>query len=84
MLLVTGLLVCIPLSGASSAATVYKSYDERGRVTFSDQPPAQAVSVEKMEVASGSHVRGDRQDGGRAPGSRAKKSAVAAGSGAAG
>jgi hypothetical protein len=44
------MLVCTAVSAISSAATVYKSYDASGRVTFSDQPPARAVSVEKLEV----------------------------------
>ncbi len=38
------LLICLPCT----AATVYKSVDARGRVTFSDSPPEQAVSVEKL------------------------------------
>ena len=40
------LLVCLPCS----AATVYKSVDEQGRVTFSDSPPSQAVSVELVHI----------------------------------
>jgi hypothetical protein len=46
LLFIPLLLMCLPCS----AATVYKSVDLRGRVTFSDTPPAQAVSVETLEV----------------------------------
>jgi hypothetical protein len=40
------LLLCLPCT----AATVYKSVDARGRVTFSDAPPPQAVTVEELVV----------------------------------
>jgi hypothetical protein len=46
LLLILSLLMCLPCT----AATVYKSVDVRGRVTFSDTPPEQAVSVEILDV----------------------------------
>jgi hypothetical protein len=46
LLFLLPLLICLPCN----AATVYKSVDARGRVTFSDTPPEQAVSVQILEV----------------------------------
>ncbi|MCZ6830848.1 MAG: DUF4124 domain-containing protein [Gammaproteobacteria bacterium] len=46
LLQILPLLICLPCT----AATVYKSVDARGRVTFSDSPPVQAVSVEKLVI----------------------------------
>ncbi len=40
------LLICLPCA----AATVYKSVDARGRITFSDTPPEQAVTIEKLVI----------------------------------
>lgn len=38
------------LSTPAFAETVYKSVDKGGEVTFSDEPPANAVNVEKLNV----------------------------------
>jgi hypothetical protein len=38
------------LTTPAFAETVYKSVDKGGEVTFSDEPPANAVNVEKLNV----------------------------------
>jgi hypothetical protein len=38
------------LTTPAIAETVYKSVDKGGEVTFSDEPPANAVNVEKLHV----------------------------------
>ena len=47
------LILCLLLSFPCSAATVYKSIDARGRISYSDSPPVAAVSVETLVL----HVR---------------------------
>ena len=46
----TSLILLISLPCA--AATVYKSVDERGRISFSDKPPAEDTLVEILEYAA--------------------------------
>lgn len=44
-------LLLLFMTHAAGGATVYKSVGADGRVTYSDQPPKEAVSVEAMELA---------------------------------
>ena len=48
-LLLSGFLVCLLVS-TGAAAEIYKSVDEDGNVTFSDQPSAGAEQIEKKEI----------------------------------
>jgi hypothetical protein len=46
-------LAALPPIGAAGADTLYKSIDETGQVTYSSQPPKDAVEVEALQVAPG-------------------------------
>jgi len=47
------ILLCLLLAPLVGATTVYKTVDERGRVSFSDQPPAQVTQlVEVLQYAT--------------------------------
>jgi len=50
-----GLLILILLlfAGSCAAQTLYKSVDEKGKVTYSDTPPADAVATESVPIAPG-------------------------------
>lgn len=51
LIAVATLLLAAPLCGSvSQAATVYKSVDAEGRVTYSDQPPSEGDVVEVMDL----------------------------------
>ncbi len=47
--------IALLLTAAAKAQTVYKSVDEEGRVTYSEEPPAQAdaLRVEEVQIAPG-------------------------------
>jgi hypothetical protein len=85
-----GLLVLVLLSGVAAAEQIYRSVDAEGNVTFSNQPPANAVSVDKVDVQPGPSEAAQReaqermqrqeetaQELGEARASRAKQQAVA-------
>lgn len=46
-----GVLVAMLVAGPVVATEIYKSVDAQGRVTYSQKPPASAVSLEKMDIA---------------------------------
>jgi len=46
-------LAALPPIGAAGADTLYKSIDETGQVTYSSQPPKDAVEVEALQVVPG-------------------------------
>lgn len=48
-----GMLVLVLLSGMAAADQIYRSVDAQGNVTFSNQPPANSVSVDKVSVQPG-------------------------------
>lgn len=45
-------LLAVLASGAQAQSTVYKTVDENGVVTFSDQPPAEGGPVETLTIDS--------------------------------
>jgi hypothetical protein len=47
------LLVVFALASAGAQAQVYRSVDEEGNVTFSDEPPPDATAVEPVELPPG-------------------------------
>jgi len=48
LLFLTAILLSVP----THAVTVYRSVDAAGRISFSDQPPAEAVSTQEIELRS--------------------------------
>ena len=45
--------VLLLVSFNATATTLYKTVDEQGRVTYSDEPPAGATDVQEIEVKDG-------------------------------
>jgi hypothetical protein len=47
------MLVMVMLAGTAMAEQIYRSVDADGNVTFSSQPPAEAVTVDEVSVEPG-------------------------------
>jgi len=47
------MLLLAILAGTAAAEQIYRSVDAQGNVTFSNQPPANSVSVDKVSVQPG-------------------------------
>lgn len=47
VLLLIGLMPSLPLA---ETAPIYKSVDKQGRITYSSEPPSDAVDVEQLEI----------------------------------
>lgn len=47
------LIISLLLVGADASAQVYRSVDEQGNVTYSNEPPADAREVEPVEIKPG-------------------------------
>jgi len=47
------LLMLVMLAGTAAADQIYRSVDADGNVTFSNQPPANAVTVDEVSVQQG-------------------------------
>jgi hypothetical protein len=56
-----GLLALALLSGAVAADPIYRSVDAQGNVTFSNKPPANAVTVDKVDVQPGPSEAAQRE-----------------------
>jgi hypothetical protein len=56
-----GLLALALLSGTVAAEQIYRSVDAEGNVTFSNQPPDNAVSVDKVDVEPGPSEAAQRE-----------------------
>jgi hypothetical protein len=56
-----GMLVLALLSGTAAADQIYRSVDAEGNVTFSNKPPADAVSVDKVTVQPGPSEAAQRE-----------------------
>jgi len=46
-------LLLVLLAGTAAAEQIYRSVDAEGNVTFSNQPPANSVTVDKVSVQPG-------------------------------
>jgi Domain of unknown function (DUF4124) len=55
-----GLLLAV-LAGTAAAEQIYRSVDAEGNVTFSNQPPANSVTVDKVSVQPGPSEAAQRE-----------------------
>jgi hypothetical protein len=54
-------LLLVMLAGTAAADQIYRSVDAQGNVTFSNQPPADSVSVDKVDVQPGPSEAAQRE-----------------------
>ena len=56
-----GALLLAMLAGTAAAEQIYRSVDAEGNVTFSNQPPANSVSVDQVDVQPGPSEAAQRE-----------------------
>jgi hypothetical protein len=54
-------LLLVMLAGTAAAEQIYKSVDAEGNVTFSNEPPANSVSVDQVDVQPGPSEAAQRE-----------------------
>jgi hypothetical protein len=54
-------LLLAMLAGTAAAEQIYRSVDAEGNVTFSNQPPANSVSVDQVDVQPGPSEAAQRE-----------------------